>query len=117
MRQCITRALYAAAAAGIARTTLGFAGAGAPATAAARSLSPPQYNTGDAGYISTGRWFRFVSATVTVPAVIPSTDHVCNMLITLRNSAPMLAGATILVPSWYARVAVPAASHGPIARY
>ena len=97
MRKCITRALYVAAAAGIALTTLGFAGAGAPATAAARSLSPPEYNTSDAGYISTGRWFRFVSATVTVPAVIPSTDHVCNMLITLRNTAPMPARADILV--------------------
>ncbi|MGO9079985.1 MAG: hypothetical protein ACLQDY_13220 [Streptosporangiaceae bacterium] len=97
MRKYITRTHRTAAAAGIALATLGLTGAGAPATAAARSLSPPQYTIGDAGYISTGRWFRFVSATVTVPAVIPSADHICNMLITLRNTAPMRPRADILV--------------------
>ncbi len=67
MRRSITRALYAAAAAGIALTTSGLAGAGAEVTAATRSLSPPVYTTGGAGYVSSGRWFRFVSTTVTIP--------------------------------------------------
>jgi hypothetical protein len=67
MRRHIYRVFCAAAAAGIALTTLGLAGAGSPATAAARSLSPPMYTRGTSGYLSTGRWFRFVSATVAVP--------------------------------------------------
>jgi hypothetical protein len=67
MRRHITRALYAAAAAGIAFLTLGFAGAGAPASAAAPSLGPPLYTMSQAGYQCDGRWFRFVSTTVTIP--------------------------------------------------
>jgi hypothetical protein len=67
MRRRITRALYAAAAAGIALTSFSFAGAGAQAGAAARSLSPPRYNAGLAGYTAEGRWFRFVSTTLMVP--------------------------------------------------
>ena len=69
MRKHIIRALYAAAAAGITLATLGFAGAGPPATAAPQSLSPPVYTTNDAGYVSAGRWFRYLAATVTVPPV------------------------------------------------
>ena len=67
MRRHITRVLYAAAAAGIAFLTLGLAGAGAPATAAAPSLGPPLYTLSQAGYQCDGRWFRFVSTTVTIP--------------------------------------------------
>ena len=67
MRRHITRALYAAAAAGIVFLTLGFAGAGAPASAATPSLGPPLYTTTQAGYQCDGRWFRFVSTTVTIP--------------------------------------------------
>ena len=63
----ITRALGAAAAAGIALTSFSIAGAGAQAGAAARSLSPPRYTAGVAGYNAEGRWFRFVSTTMTVP--------------------------------------------------
>ncbi len=66
----ITRALYAAAAAGITLGTLGFAGAGSPATAAPGSISPPAYSPSWAGYsVGGGRWFRFISTTLTVPAV------------------------------------------------
>ena len=69
MRKHITRVLYAAVAAGITLGTLGFAGAGSPATAASRSLSPPHYTENWAGYgVGGGRWFRYISTTVTVPA-------------------------------------------------
>jgi hypothetical protein len=64
----ITGAICAAVAAGIALTTAGLAGAAVPATAATRSLGPPVYTAGWAGYTAQGRSFRFVSTTVTVPA-------------------------------------------------
>ena len=70
MRMHITRALYAAVAAGITLGTLGFAGAGSAATAAPGSISPPAYSESWAGYsVGGGRWFRFISTTLTVPAV------------------------------------------------
>ena len=72
MYRRITRAVYAAAAAGIAFTSFSSAGAGAQAGAAARSLSPPRY--GPAGYTAEGRLFRFVSTTVTVPSrIVPES--------------------------------------------
>jgi len=83
MRLRITRVLYAATAA-IALITLGLAGS--PGIAAARVLSRSAPTFEDAGYQSSGRWFRFVSTTVTIPPVIPSTQYVCNMIITLLNS-------------------------------
>jgi hypothetical protein len=71
MHRHVTRTLYTAAAAVITLGTLGFAGAGSPAGAASRSLSPPGYSPSWAGYsIGGGRWFRFISTTVTVPPVI-----------------------------------------------
>jgi hypothetical protein len=73
MRRRITRGLYAAAAAGIALTSFSFAWAGAQAGAAGRSLSPPRYG-GLAGYTAEGRWFRSVSANITVPRrILPET--------------------------------------------
>lgn len=69
MRRRITRALYAAAAAGIALTSFSFALASSQAAAAAGSLTKPQYG-GLAGYSAEGRWFRFVSTTMTVPTRI-----------------------------------------------
>ena len=70
MRMHITRALYAAVAAGITLGTLGFAGAGSAATAAPGSIGPPAYSPSWAGYsVGGGRWFRFISTTLTVPAV------------------------------------------------
>jgi hypothetical protein len=67
-RRRITRVLCAAATAGIALSTLGLAGAASPAMAATQSLSPPVYTNWAAGYQAHGRWFRFVSATLTVAA-------------------------------------------------
>ena len=63
----ITGAICAAAAAGIALTTAGPAGAAVPAAAATRSLGPPEYSSAWVGYGTGGRWFRYVSTTVTVP--------------------------------------------------
>ena len=87
MRRGITRVLYAAAAAGIALTTTGLAGAGTQATAAIRSLSPPVYTTGQAGYVSSGRWFRFVSTTVTIPPRKVPAERGGSMFMTLQNTA------------------------------
>jgi hypothetical protein len=92
----IARALYVTAAAAIALTTAGFAGAGSPATAAP-SLGPPVYTSQDAGYASTGRWFRYVQATVKVPPVIPSADYPCNLVMTLRHAGLMGPRVAILV--------------------
>jgi hypothetical protein len=67
---CLRRKTYAAAAAGIAATALGFTGAGAAAAAstAAQSMGSQLYTTSQAGYVTGGgRLFRFVAATVTVP--------------------------------------------------
>jgi hypothetical protein len=68
----ITAAICAAVAAGIALTTAGLAGAAVPAAAATRSLRPPEYSSAWVGYQTGGRWFRYVSTTVTVPPqVVP----------------------------------------------
>ena len=68
----ITGAICAAVAAGIALTTAGLAGAAVPAVAATRSLGPPEYSSAWVGYGTSGRWFRSVSTTVTVPSrVVP----------------------------------------------
>jgi hypothetical protein len=80
MRWHITRALYTAAAAVITLGTLCFAGAGSPATAASRSLSPPGYSPSWAGYsVGGGRWFRYISTTVTVPPVIGGSGVVIGL--------------------------------------
>jgi hypothetical protein len=88
MRRHIIRALSAATA-GIALFTLGFAGAGSAAAAGAPSLGPLVYTTNDVGYVATGQLFRFVSASVTVPAAIPSGSATTNMIITLGNANPI----------------------------
>jgi Peptidase A4 family len=80
MRRHITRALYTAAAAVITLGTLGFAGAGSPATAASRSIGPPGYSPSWAGYsVGGGRWFRFISTTVTVPPVLGGSGPVIGL--------------------------------------
>jgi len=72
MRSRIMRMLVAAAAAGATATTLGFAAAGA-ANAAVRSparaqLTGPAVGTrSQAGYEASGRDFRYISSTLTVP--------------------------------------------------
>ncbi len=75
MRRRIIRALYAAVAAGTALATLGIAGVGAQAMAAPASLGSASYHRDWAGYTASGRWFRFVSTTLTVPArTLPSAN-------------------------------------------
>lgn len=61
-------ALFAAAAAGTALTMLSLTAPGAAAVAAAPSVGPTAYTTTQTGYNVTGRWFRYVSTTVTIPA-------------------------------------------------
>ena len=73
MRRRITRTLLAAAAAGVTVSTLGFTAAGAAnatvtGTAARTVIAPmPIANTYAAGYELSGRNFRFIAATLTVP--------------------------------------------------
>jgi hypothetical protein len=69
MKTRLARAFCAVATAGITAATLGLAGAAA-ATQAPTSLTPPVYTTSNAGYTTGGGWhFRYVQATVTVPAL------------------------------------------------
>ena len=73
MGTCVMRILYAAAAASLALAAAGIAGAGTAeaARAAPQSLGSPAYDANWTGYTAGGgRWFRFVSTTLTVP---PST--------------------------------------------
>jgi hypothetical protein len=69
-RRHVTRMLYAVTAAGLGLAAMGFteAGSTSAATAAPLSTGPPSYQAGWAGYTARGRWFRFASTTVTVPA-------------------------------------------------
>jgi hypothetical protein len=67
-RKGITRAVYIAVAAGITLAGAGLAGAGSPARAASQAIGPPGYSPSWAGYSVGGRWFRFLSTTVTVPS-------------------------------------------------
>jgi len=68
---------------GIALTTAGLAGGAAPAMAATHSLGPPSYGPADAGYAAQGRWFRFVSTTLTVPPRVVSKDNDGSALIAI----------------------------------
>jgi hypothetical protein len=77
MRKHITRALYAAAAASAAITALGLTGPSpAGAAPAATGSIQTSYNGAWSGYGASGRWFRFVSTTLTVPArtLPPASD-------------------------------------------
>jgi hypothetical protein len=68
--KCFRRKLYAAAAAGVTVTTLGFAGAGAAGAASTvpQATGPLIHTTSQAGYVTGGgRFFRFVATTVVVP--------------------------------------------------
>jgi hypothetical protein len=64
----LKRAAFAAAAAGAALLTLGSAGAGAAsATVAGAHHAPPVVSTtSQAGYLTSGRWFRYIRTTVKV---------------------------------------------------
>jgi hypothetical protein len=96
MRRRITRMLYGVATAGITFLTVGLAGAGAQAAAAAPSLGQPVYTNGQAGYSSNGRWFRFVATTVIVaPRLVPQADG-GSMMIILDTSRPYELGAATI---------------------
>jgi hypothetical protein len=96
MRRRSTRVLFGVAAAGITFLTAGFAGAGAQATAATPSLGQPVYTNGQGGYISNGRWFRFVATTVTVaPRLVPKADG-GSMMIILDTSRPSELGTATI---------------------
>jgi len=72
MRRRITRTLVAAAAAGVTVSTLGFTAAGAASAAVSSKALPPTIgttigSTSSAGYEASGRDFRYISSTITVP--------------------------------------------------
>lgn len=76
MRRRITCVLYAAVAALLALITMGVTG---PSTAGAATATAGaigiRYDPGQAGYITSGRWFRFAATTLTVPArTLPSAN-------------------------------------------
>jgi hypothetical protein len=75
MSRFVRRVLTAAAAGALALTIVGFAGGAAgAATGAPRSMGPPEYSSAWVGYQTGGRWFRYVSTTVTVPPrVVPGS--------------------------------------------
>jgi hypothetical protein len=74
MRRRITRTLVAAAAAGVTAGTLGLSAAGAASAAVSHAavksapvLGPTLATRSTAGYEASGRDFRYISATITVP--------------------------------------------------
>ena len=72
MRRRITRTLFAAAAAGVTVSTLGFTAAGAASAAVSSKAQPPTIgttigSTSSAGYEASGRDFRFITSTIRVP--------------------------------------------------
>lgn len=99
MHRRITHALYAAAAAGIAVTSFTLAGASAQVRVAARSPSPPQHTAGLAGYTAEGRWFRFVSTTLTVvPRTLPSAKGTGDAIVQLGSGyMPTFPYAEVIV--------------------
>src|SRR5207248_8897181 len=68
-----TRVLTAAAVGALALTTIGSAGdAAGAAVGALRTMGPPEYSSAWVGYGTSGRWFRYISTTVTIPPqVVP----------------------------------------------
>jgi hypothetical protein len=79
----------ASAGAAVALAVFGISTAAAAVTAAPPSLGAPSYNQGWAGYTAGGgRWFRYVSTTVTVP---PRTIHGAGVgaaFIALQHARP-----------------------------
>ena len=72
MRRRITRTLFAAAAAGVTVSTLGLAAGGAASAAVSSKAQPATMGTtlattSTAGYQLSGRDFRYISSTITVP--------------------------------------------------
>jgi hypothetical protein len=60
--------------------------------AAVQSLGPPSYDIMHAGYAAQGRWFRFVSTTLTVPPRIVSKAHFGDAHIGIHASCPGQCG-------------------------
>ena len=73
MRRRITRTLVAAAAAGVTASAIGLAAAGAASAAVSKpavphvALGPPIASKFAAGYEASGRNFRYITSTITVP--------------------------------------------------
>jgi hypothetical protein len=72
MRRRITRTFLAAAAAGVTVSTLGFTAAGAASAAVSSKAQPTTIgttigSTSSAGYEASGRDYRYISSTITVP--------------------------------------------------
>jgi hypothetical protein len=91
-RTGVTRAVCAAAVAGAALTTAGLAGAAALAMAATGSPVTTVYNTAQVGYAAQGRWFRFVSTTLTVPPRVVPEANSGDAAIGIHASCPGQCG-------------------------
>ena len=91
MRRHIVRALVALAAGGTALLT-----AGITATSAAAGTNAAAYPTtatsSRAGYMDSGRWFRFVGTTVKVPAAVAGSDHYAKVALRGQNVAGVTLG-------------------------
>ena len=100
MRSFIRRGLRAAAAASAALTAIGIGGAG---TAGAVAAAPPAtgaaiYNLNWSGYSATGRWFRFISTTLTVPArTLPAANSGDAVIQLIREAGGIPPAATVIV--------------------
>jgi hypothetical protein len=78
--------ITAVAAAGVAVTTGGLAGAAVPAAAATQSMGPAIYTQPFAGYeTGGGRWFRFVSTTLTLEPPQASSSGPIAAAISLQH--------------------------------
>ncbi len=120
MRRRITKALVAAAAAGATITTFGFAAAGSAGAATTAASVPHHFNVGSsagppvfsppcksvggfftlvdnqgcAGYVATGRDFRFAQSVITVPTLAGTAAS--PILTIALSSADSTAGAGII---------------------
>jgi hypothetical protein len=97
MRRRITRTLFAAAAAGVTASTLGLAAAGAASAAVSSKAQPATIGTtiattSTAGYEASGRDFRYISSTITVPDTSFLTGIYPQEYIQLSNGSLNEAG-------------------------
>ena len=100
MRSLIRRGLCAAAAASAALTTIGIGGAvtAGAATAVPPAPGPAVYDLSSSGYSATGRWFRFISTTLTVPArTLPSRNSGDAVIQLIRDAGAIPPAATVTV--------------------
>lgn len=93
MQRHIVRTLLAAAAAtGAALVTVGFAPAAGAATPSTHTSGYPiTYTTSQAGYTTSGRWFRFVGTTVKVPPTA-SVSHYAMIQLGGPDAGPVYLG-------------------------